>query len=104
MVEEMESAGLTLHREGDSLVVRGDLDLFEAPRFRDAAEAYLHASPEPNLDMTGVPFVDSAGLATLLYLSRQAAKERKTLRIQIGRGPRRVLKITGIDRCLIVDD
>ena len=89
---------------GDTLVVKGDVDLYEAPHFREVAEEHIKTVQDPRFDMTEVPFLDSAGLATLLYLSRKAALQNKTLRIMIAGGPRRVLRITGIDRMLIVED
>ncbi len=104
MLQSMEAGDLTTQEVGDTLVVHGDLDLYEASTFRIAAEDYISRTEEPRFDMRDVPFLDSAGLATLLYLSRQAAKHQKTLRVLIAGGPRRVLKITGIDRLLIVEE
>jgi anti-sigma B factor antagonist len=93
-----------MHTEGDTLVVSGDIDLYQAPAFRSAAEAHIAAIAQPRFDLSGVPFLDSAGLATLLYLSRQAGEQEKTLRMVVTGGPRRVLKITGIDRVLMLED
>lgn len=104
MAESFDTTGTEMHVSGDTLVMTGDLDLYEAPRFREFAEAFVRATENPRFDMTAVPFLDSAGLACLLSLSRLATTQHKTLRIAISGGPRRVLKITGIDRVLVVDD
>ena len=104
MVLDAEESALQMLEVGTTLVVRGDLDLYEAPHFRTVAEDYVSRTNEPRFDMTDVPFLDSAGLATLLYLSRSADAHQKTLRVLIAGGPRRVLHITGIDRLLIVEE
>ena len=100
----LETGDMTTHAEGDTLRVTGDIDLYMAPRFRADAEAHIDAVALPRFDLTGVPFLDSAGLATLLYLSRHAAAQNKTLRMVVTGAPRRVLKITGIDRVLQLED
>ena len=54
--------------------------------------------------LSGVLFLDSAGLATLLALSKIARTENKDLRLVATGSPRRVLRITGIDRVLTLED
>ncbi len=93
-----------IRAEGDTLVVRGDIDLYQAGRFRQQAEVHVRNTQQPRLDLTGVPFLDSAGLAALLALSRLAQDTGKTLRVAITGSPRRVLRITGIDRMLVLED
>jgi len=104
MTQSTYNSELSMAEIDGTLVVHGDLDLYEATQFRAEAEDYVRRTDEPRFDMRDVPFLDSAGLATLLYLSRQASAHHKTLRVLIGGGPRRVLKITGIDRLIVVDD
>lgn len=95
---------LYIEQQGDTLVVVGDIDLHQAGEFRERAEAYIQDAPQPRLDLSRVPFLDSAGLATLLALSRLARSQNKSLRLIVTGSPRRVLKITGIDRVLVLED
>jgi len=99
-----EDGLLTIEVRGDTLAAAGDIDLYRAPEFRERAEAFIRTVPQPRLDLSLVPFLDSAGLATLLALSRIAKSESKTLRLVVTGSPRRVLKITGIDRVLVLED
>lgn len=95
---------LVMTEEGDTLCVRGDIDLYQAPQFRQRAEAHIHAVASPRLDLNDVPFLDSAGLAALLALSRDAQASGKTLRLSVSGSPRRVLRVTGIDRMLALEE
>ena len=94
---------LHLRTEGDTLFAEGDIDLFQAPAFREAAQAHLAQHDIPIIDLHDVDFLDSAGLAVLLVLAREAKEQNKMLRVVASGSPRRVLRITGIDRVLHVD-
>ncbi len=100
----LAGSAMRIEVEGDTLRVRGDIDLYHAERFRQQAEAHLRSVPQPLLDLTQVAFLDSAGLAALLALSREAKAQGKMLRVAIAGSPRRVLRITGIDRILTLDE
>lgn len=89
--------------EAGSLIAEGDIDLFQAPHFRKVAEDYLRDAVEPRLDLRGVDFIDSAGLAVLLQLARQATRFGKSLRVAAAGGPLRVIRITGIDSVLTLE-
>jgi anti-sigma B factor antagonist len=95
---------LQIEEINGTLVVSGDLDLHQAPEFRKEAERHINAHASPRLDLSRVPFLDSAGLATLLALSRSARDQNKSIRVIAAGSPRRVLKITGIDRVLLLED
>lgn len=90
-------------RDG-ALWVSGEIDLNEAGAFQEIAGDYIRRTKEPRLDLSGVEFIDSAGLAALLGLVRLAQREGKTLRAQVGGNPKRVLQITGFDKLLMVED
>ena len=97
-------SGLTMEAEGDVLSVQGDIDLHVAPVFRQRALEHIRAADRPQLDLNRVPFLDSAGLAVLLSLSREAKSVGKELRLKACGSPRRVLRITGIDRMLQLEE
>lgn len=98
------SSDLRWEMRGGALWVSGEIDLNEASAFQEIAGEYIRKTDEPRLDLSGVEFIDSAGLAALLALVRQAQREGKMLRAQVGGSPRRVLQITGIDKLLMVED
>ena len=101
----LDDEGLLQIEEIDgTLVVSGDLDLHQTPEFRERAEAYIKTTERPRLDLSHVPFLDSAGLAALLALSRIAKAQNKSIRMIAVGSPHRVLRITGIDRVLVLED
>ena len=64
----------------DVLSLVGELDLAAAPRFvTQAAHALRHGAERLLVEMDGVPFVDSAGLASLLNVLRRATAARAAL-------------------------
>lgn len=95
---------LILQADGDTLTAAGDIDLYHATDFRHRAEKHIEEVEHPRLDLLRVPFIDSAGLAALLSLSRAAKARGKALRIAVSGSPRRVLRITGIDRLLEIEE
>lgn len=103
--DELDEEGLLQIVESNgTLIVSGDLDLHQAAEFRKEAERHINSTSNPRLDLSRVPFLDSAGLATLLALSRVAKEQNKSIRVIAVGSPRRVLKITGIDRVLLLED
>ena len=89
------------HAEGaDVLSLIGDLDLASAPRFvRQAAEALRSGARRLLVELDGVRFVDSAGLAALLNVLRRATACEASL-VLVGAQPqvRGVLAQTRLDR------
>ena len=102
--QEEQADELSMEAEGDLLRVTGDVDLYVASAFKKQGTAYVRAAAAPLLDMRGVSFVDSAGLAALVSLAREAQSSGKTLRLRVAGSPRRVLRITGIDQMLSVEE
>jgi anti-sigma B factor antagonist len=84
----------------DVLSLVGELDLAAAPRFvTQAAEALRSGAQRLFVELEGVSFVDSAGLAALLNVLRRATAARATL-VLVGAQPqiRGVLAQTRLDR------
>lgn len=99
-----EDGLLQMEEANGTLIVSGDVDLHQAPEFRKRAQTFIDATSNPRFDITRVPFLDSAGLAALLALSRYAKEQDKSIRLIAAGSPRRVLRITGIDRVLVIED
>lgn len=84
----------------DVLSLVGDLDLATAPRFvTQAAEALRAGARRLFVELDGVAFVDSAGLAALLNVLRRATAHRAPM-VLVGARPqvRTVLAHTRLDR------
>ena len=61
-----------------TLELRGELDLRSAPALRDRVEAL--PSSMLVMDLRGLSFIDSAGLAALVAAQRRARREHRTIR------------------------
>lgn len=84
----------------DVLSLVGDLDLASAPRFvTQAADALRAGAKRLFVELDGVSFVDSAGLAALLNVLRRATAHHARL-VLVGVRPqvRSVLATTRLDR------
>jgi anti-sigma B factor antagonist len=98
------------HDQGRTAVVtlRGELDAHDAPRLRElftAAVTELEGATEPRLvvDLTGVAFLDSTVLGTIVGAVRRAREVGGELRIVLPEtAARRIFEITGLDEVLDV--
>ena len=95
--------GLTTEVRDDVLTVMGDIDLYVAADFRSIGEKYVVEHDSAIIDLMAVPFLDSAGLAALLSVARVARTHEHSLRVRATGTPRRVLRITGVDRLVTVE-
>ena len=92
--------GLSRPRPGAVvLTATGEVDTLTAPRL-DAALAELLGTPEQVLvvDLTGITFLASSGLAVLIRAAHRASSSDRRLRLVTrGRPVLRPLRITGTD-------
>lgn len=82
------------------LEVNGEIDTLTAPAFTDAT-AELMTGPDETLviDLTGVRFLASSGLAVLITAAHRAEERGTRLRLVVStRAVRRPLEITGTDQ------
>jgi anti-anti-sigma factor len=89
------------------LVIRGDLDLYQAPQFDDAlVEVEGEKWPTIVLDLRELDFLDS--MALRLIMRTQARAQQDGRRLVIVRGPAfldRVLELSGLrDHLDVVDE
>jgi len=64
--------------DGPTVTARGDVDLHSSPRLRDAIlEAVERGDGTVSVDLSGVPYMDSSGVATLVE-GLQAARRAET--------------------------
>ncbi|MBW3615614.1 MAG: STAS domain-containing protein [Actinomycetota bacterium] len=92
---------------GDGYVICrpvGELDAFTVSQFRQAL-AELASNPSILIDMSGVPFVDSAGLGALIGGIRRARELGGDVAVCCNRPTlTRLLHTTGFDRIVTVTD
>jgi anti-anti-sigma factor len=81
--------------------VSGEVDMLTAPRLRDVVNAEIEDCAVLVLDLSGVGFLGSAGLAVLVEASHEARRRQVELRLVAGgRSVSRPLEITGLDEVL----
>ena len=83
-------------------VASGDLDVESAHVLRECMDECLADAPrELILDLCGVTFIDSSGLATIVDASRRAKQTAIDFGVRCGNGKvRQVLALTHIDQRL----
>jgi anti-sigma B factor antagonist len=82
------------------LAVRGELDTLTAPEL-DAALRDLLTEPDPTLvvDLSGITFLASSGLAVLIQAAHRAEDSSRTLHLVVtSRAVLRPLELTGSDQ------
>lgn len=85
------------------LLVEGELDLDTVAQLREPAEAQLASGTAKalKLDLAGMTFIDSSGLALLVELRRLSSNAGVQLEIgNLRSGPRRVIAIAGLTETL----
>ena len=75
---------ISVSRSSVHLTVEGEIDIETAPQLLDTVLSALlieatDAVPEVVLDLSGVTFLDSSGIAALLYARRYVASHGATL-------------------------
>ena len=99
---------LTTSADGCSVTVTGEVDASTAPGMRGALlAAVAHGGSGPvRVDLSGVTFLDSAGLAALAAAHRAAQGAGRELRVRCGtaRAVVRPLQITGLWDVFTVDE
>lgn len=102
------------HKDGlvvDVLRCEGDIDVYTSPRLKEKAEVLL-ADPGMQIievDLRGVRYLDSTGLATLINIQKQVlllTDRANVFRIRIGvDNPkiRKIFMITGLKKIFLLD-
>jgi anti-sigma B factor antagonist len=79
------------------VTVFGELDTATAPRLRAVLEPAFEADADVEIDLRGCAFVDSSGIATLVWAAwRLKERDRKLLLLGVRERVRRILDLAGI--------
>lgn len=86
--------------------VTGEIDLANAPRARDDLLAIAADASGLVVDLSEVPYLDSAGVRILFHLARDLRQRDQTLAVTlpVGSPLRRVLKITSFHEVAAICD
>jgi anti-anti-sigma factor len=102
-----EQPVISVEPSEEACIVRlgGELDLYNAPRIREALlEVCRDAPPRIVLDFSEVEFIDSTALGALLEARATLPNKRSMLIASPGIETRRALQVSGLDRHLPVVD
>lgn len=84
------------------LRLAGDLDIAGAPRLREVIDAHARAGQTMVVDLRGLGFVDSMGLAALVRAQHRALARGAQLELVAGPpAVQRVFAIAGLDRAFV---
>lgn len=108
MSESLNKVTLSRTDTATIATVVGEIDISSAPEFRAAITEAIQTSALPVvvIDLTGVTFLGSPGLAALITAEAQAAERRVRLGVVTG-GNRivlRPLQITGLDMSIPIHE
>jgi anti-sigma B factor antagonist len=102
------AAETALSAGGRLVTVRGDVDATTAPGLRACLLAALEGpgAADVEVDLTGVTFLDSAGLTVLVVAHQAAERAGCAVRLRCGgtRAVTRPLELTGLSTVLAVVD
>lgn len=98
---------LDVETEDEVVIARivGKLDAIGAPKLQDAIAETLAANPTTMVvDLSGVPYVSSAGLRVLIQIAKQVARGGKIAVSGLNAGVREVFALAGFDRIMTICD
>jgi anti-sigma B factor antagonist len=97
-VDQLLDVKIELRGDAVVLCICGEIDLLSEPLLRSTVSSQLDLAPEVLvLDLTGVTFLSSIGLAVLMAARQQAAKQQVMLRLVCtGHSVLRPMAITGL--------
>ena len=108
MNEEQHNLDVRREREPDVTIVHlaGEIDLRTSPQLRGEFLELLDEKPARIiLDLTGVSYVDSSGVGTIVELKRRAMRNKNTV-VLVGLQPRvrSLFEITKLDKFFTITD
>src|SRR5258707_14876959 len=96
------SLEISVDQLGNETIVRasGRIDVDSSPDLRDCLLAILSAEPLPRaiaVDLAGVPYIETSGIATLIEALRMARHHQIGLCLQgVGGSVLRLFEVTGV--------
>lgn len=108
MTDERHNLDVSTDREPDATIVRlnGEVDLRTSPQLRSLFLTLLEEKPARIiLDLSGVSYVDSSGVGTMVELKRRAMRtEASVVLVGLQTRVRSLFEITRLDKFFIIAD
>ena len=96
----------TTEKDGYPIVsVSGEIDLYTAPEFQDALTLAGRDAPVLIVDLSGISYIDSAGLSVLLLIYKRLSARGAAFFVVSppdNPGVRRVMEVTRLDSLLSI--
>jgi anti-sigma B factor antagonist len=96
---------LAVERQDETVILRagGEIDMLTAPQLEESVTVALGERPAVLvIDLTGVDFLSSAGIAALVAAQQQAGEHTRVCVVAAGHVTFRPLELTGIDKELTI--
>ena len=93
---------ITVNHSGQDAIVRptGQIDVYSSPDLRDFLQAILSTKPLPRtvtVDLAGVPYIETSGIATLIEALRIARHHQTIFCLQgLSGSVLRLFEVTGV--------
>src|SRR6056297_284199 len=86
--------------------ISGDIDAYHSPKMKEEMEGYIKGDfKNIILDFQGVPYIDSAGLGTLVSILREVRNYQKELKIvALRKNIKRIFEMTRLDNIFNIYD
>ncbi len=88
------------------LFISGDIDAYHSPKLKEEMEPFINGEMRDiSLDLSDVPYIDSAGLGTLVSILRETRNGKKSLKlIGLRQNIKRIFEMTRLDKIFEVYD
>jgi anti-sigma B factor antagonist len=94
----------TMRPDGACVAVAGEVDAYTAPEMLAALLASVDVDPRLTVDLAGVTFMDSQGLAALLRARQETEHRGGALRLEaVSPQVLKLLRLTGLDTVFVID-
>jgi len=97
----------SISEENNSIIsVSGDIDAYHSPKLKEEMEKYIKGEAKNIiLDLTDVPYIDSAGLGTLVSILRESRNYKKELKlVGLRKNIKRIFEMTRLDKIFLIFD
>ena len=106
-LQDQEKIGITSEvKDGYPVVtVSGEIDLYTAPRFSEALADAVRTANVLVVDLSGISYIDSAGLSVLLLTHKRLSARGASLYVvspPSNPGVRRVMEVTRLDSLISI--
>ncbi|HNW46901.1 MAG TPA: STAS domain-containing protein [Thermotogota bacterium] len=86
--------------------ISGDIDAYHSPKLKEEMDTFVNGElSDIALDLSDVPYIDSAGLGTLVSILRETRNAKKALKlVGLRQNIKRIFEMTRLDKIFDVYD